>query len=69
MPSRPERHDKGQYRFDETLKITVVASEAHENGPRPTQTSMDTMMADQKRAATWGYEPELPHDVTDAKPE
>ena len=61
--------DKGQYRFDERLKVTVVASEAHENGPKPVQASMDTMMDDQHRAAAWGYEPELPHDVTDAKPE
>jgi hypothetical protein len=60
--------DKGQYRFDERLKVTVVASEAHENGPKPVQASMDTMMDDQKRAATWGYEPELPHDITDDKP-
>jgi len=68
MPRQPGSHDKGQYRFDETGKITVVASKAHERGPKPVQADMDTLMHDLENAAAWGYDLELPHDITDDKP-
>tara|TARA_Y100000310_G_scaffold270935_1_gene285013 strand:+ start:1355 stop:1615 length:261 start_codon:yes stop_codon:yes gene_type:complete len=48
---------KGQYRFDEALKVTVVASDAHERGPKPAQATLDTRLDDLGKAAAWGYNP------------
>jgi len=59
---------KGQYAFGLDLKVTVVASEAHENGPKPVQTDLDTLAKDIERATAWGFDAELPNDVTDDRP-
>jgi hypothetical protein len=41
-----------------------VASEAHEFGPEPVQTNLDTLMRDLDNTAAWGYEPDLPDSMS-----